>query len=157
LAGSAALAATVLAGGLARAADPAPPPPVPGSPGLYTSAQTLADGLTQAKKKNTDLATSNLGLTQTYSIHQVYRGKAAPPAIHPGWTELHFVLDGSATFVTGGSIKGTGPTAVVEGGTSQKIAKGDAVIVPPNTPHWYQSVDGSITYLEVRFVSPTAP
>ena len=36
------------------------------------------------------------------------------------------------------------------------MQKGDAVIVPPNTPHWYNQDDGSLTYLEVRFIAPTA-
>ena len=34
------------------------------------------------------------------------------------------------------------------------MVKGDVIIVPPNTPHWYQDVEGTITYLEVRFVAP---
>jgi hypothetical protein len=25
------------------------------------------------------------------------------------------------------------------------------VLIPANTPHWYKDVNGSITYLEVRF------
>jgi mannose-6-phosphate isomerase-like protein (cupin superfamily) len=73
-----------------------------------------------------------------------------------GWTELHFILDGSATFTTGGKIIGSGGGAIIEGGVSRKVQKGDAVIVPPNTPHWYNQVDGSLTYLEVRFIAPTA-
>jgi mannose-6-phosphate isomerase-like protein (cupin superfamily) len=138
------------------AAD-APPPPAPGSPGLFVSAKNLAEGLEEAKKKNPGLAVATVGVSTQYSIHQVFRGTSGPPAVHKGFTELHYVLDGGATFVTGGTLKGTGPTAVIEGGVTQKIAKGDAVIVPPDTPHWYQAVDGSITYLEVRFVAPPAP
>ena len=32
--------------------------------------------------------------------------------------------------------------------------KGDAVLIPENTPHWYSEVDGEIAYLEVRFSVP---
>ena len=139
---------------LADAADPPAAPP-PGSPGLFVGAAPLAAALDAAKAKSTDLALASVGVTNQYSIHEVYRGKSAPPAVHPGWTELHFILEGSATFVTGGTNKGSGPGAIIEGGVSQKIAKGDAVIVPANTPHWYQTVDGSVTYLEVRFRAPS--
>ena len=140
----------------ASAAD-APPPPPPGSPGLFVSARTLADAIAEAKQKNPSLAVATVGVSTQYSIHQVFRGASGPPAVHKGFTELHYVLDGGATFVTGGTLKGNGPTAVIEGGVSQKIAKGDAVIVPPDTPHWYQAVDGSVTYLEVRFVTSPPP
>jgi quercetin dioxygenase-like cupin family protein len=35
------------------------------------------------------------------------------------------------------------------------VQKGDAVIIPPETPHWYTKVDrGGLTYLEVRFATP---
>jgi mannose-6-phosphate isomerase-like protein (cupin superfamily) len=102
-----------------------------------------------------------MAITDQYSINEVHRSKpTAPPAIHPGWTELHLVLDGSATFVTGGRIAAAQGTngSVIEGGVSQKLEKGDAVVVPPNTAHWYQQIDnGGITVIEVRFVAPVPP
>jgi quercetin dioxygenase-like cupin family protein len=27
----------------------------------------------------------------------------------------------------------------------------DVLVIPAGTPHWYKDVEGSITYLEVRF------
>jgi len=44
--------------------------------------------------------------------------------------------------------------AEIKDGVSRHIAKGDVVVIPENSPHWYKDVDGSITYLEVRFVAP---
>jgi quercetin dioxygenase-like cupin family protein len=38
----------------------------------------------------------------------------------------------------------------------RKVAKGDVVIVPPNTPHWYTDIDGSLDAIEVRFIAPVA-
>jgi mannose-6-phosphate isomerase-like protein (cupin superfamily) len=75
--------------------------------------------------------------------------------VHPDATELHFILEGSATFVTGGKIispAGAGGP-VIEGGMARIVHKGDAIIVPPDTPHWYRHVDGALTYLEVRFAT----
>jgi mannose-6-phosphate isomerase-like protein (cupin superfamily) len=133
-----------------------PPAPPPGSAATYASGQDIADKLAAAMAAPSDPALSAIGVTDQYSIHEVHRSKAAPPAIHVGWTELHFILGGSATFTTGGKITGSAGGATIEGGVSRKVQKGDAVIVPPNTPHWYNQVDGSLTYLEVRFIAPTA-
>jgi mannose-6-phosphate isomerase-like protein (cupin superfamily) len=138
------------------AAPPAPPAPPPGSAATYASRLEIADRLTAAVAAPSDPALSPIGVTDQYSIQEVHRGKPAPAAVHVGWTELHFILEGSATFTTGGKIIGSAGGATIEGGVSRKVQKGDAVIVPPNTPHWYNQVDGSLTYLEVRFIAPTA-
>ncbi len=37
---------------------------------------------------------------------------------------------------------------------TQKVAKGDLIIVPADSPHWYSVVGGSVTYLEVRWLAP---
>jgi mannose-6-phosphate isomerase-like protein (cupin superfamily) len=134
----------------------ASPAPAPGSPGLYVTADELAQQLDAAIAKGSDPATASIGVTDQYAIHEVHRGKSGPAAVHPGWTELHFILDGSATFVTGGTMT-PGRAATIEGGVSRKVKKGDAIIVPPNTPHWYSQVDDSMTYLEVRFIAPGSP
>jgi mannose-6-phosphate isomerase-like protein (cupin superfamily) len=132
--------------------------PAPGSPATYVMHRQLADTLKEAIAKPSDPALSEIGVNDQYSIHEVHRGKAGPPALHVGWTELHFILNGSATFVTGGKIipASAGTPSSIEGGVSRHVTKGDAIIVPPNTPHWYQRVDKSMTYLEVRFIAPVA-
>jgi len=142
---------------VASAMEP-PPGPAPGSPGIYNSQADIVAALKASIAKAADPALSTLGNTNEYSIHEVRRAKDGAPAIHPGWTELHFILDGSATFVTGGKINpqvATGPGSI-EGGVSQQVKKGDAIIVPPNTPHAYYHITAPVTYLEVRMVSPSA-
>ena len=49
-----------------------------------------------------------------------------------------------------GATKG-GPGAVIEGGQTRRVTKGDVIFVPSGMPHWYKEVEGRITYLEVRF------
>jgi mannose-6-phosphate isomerase-like protein (cupin superfamily) len=148
-------AAVLIACAVPAAAQRHPPPPAPppGSPATYVASDQIAAALQAAIAKPSDPAASPIGVTDQYSINVVVRGKAAPPTTHPGATELHYILDGSATFVTGGTItKPTGDGAgIIEGGVSRKVHKGDAIIIPAATPHWYNQVDGSITYLEVRF------
>ncbi len=90
-----------------------------------------------------------------YQANVVRRTKAQGPASHEAGTEVHHILEGSGTFVTGGTVvrpTATGAVAKIEGGAGRHVAKGDVVFIPAGMPHWYQEVDGSsITYLEVRF------
>jgi mannose-6-phosphate isomerase-like protein (cupin superfamily) len=150
------------AAGSGRAA-PAPPPPAPaaGSPGNYKVDADLMAVLKRSIETNGDnMATSNIANTDQYSINIVRRAKGAGAIAHQGWTEVHHIIDGSATFVTGGTIvrppagSPAGTVATIEGGVSKHIGKGDVVVIPENSPHWYKDVDGSVTYLEVRFIAP---
>ena len=90
-----------------------------------------------------------------YQINLVRRTKAAGAIAHDVGTEIHSVVDGSATFVTGGTIvrpaDGGRGGGTIQSGESRKVSAGDIVLVPPKTPHWYQDVQGTVTYLEIRF------
>jgi mannose-6-phosphate isomerase-like protein (cupin superfamily) len=136
----------------AALAQTAPLPP-PGGPGVYKDGAQLAAALAAAAKANPALGISPILVTERYSLLEVRRGAAGPPASHPGWTELHYILDGSATLVTGGKLvpAAGGAPAHIEGGTSQRISKGDAIVVPPGAPHQYAGVDGAVVTLEIRF------
>jgi mannose-6-phosphate isomerase-like protein (cupin superfamily) len=68
-----------------------------------------------------------------------------------------YIVNGSATLVTGGTLvdgKTTRPEQMVgtsvNGGTSQKISKGDVIVVPAGTPHWFQEVNGTVDYYTVK-------
>ena len=82
----------------------------------------------------------------------------------PGEVELHekdsdiiYVLKGSATFVTGGTlldgkkvaeneIRGTKLNA----GAPQTLAAGDVIVVPAGTPHWFKEVQAPFLYYTVK-------
>src|SRR5262249_43940084 len=89
-----------------------------------------------------------------YQSNIVRRTKAQGGGAHEGWTEIHHILQGSGTFVTGGTIP---PGRGAEGSTTQGGARppasgGDVVLIPAGLPHWYKTVDaGGITYVETRF------
>ena len=145
-------------------ATPPPPPAAPaaGSAGTYKTDTDLMTVLKQSiDRVGNAMATSNVANTDQYSINVVHRTNGAGAIAHPGWTEVHHIIDGGATFVTGGTIvrppagSPAGTVASIEGGVSKHIAKGDVVIIPENSAHWYKDVDaGGITYLEVRFLAP---
>src|SRR5215467_7808174 len=135
-----------------------PPAPSPGSAGIYKSDAEL----TVALKKAIAAADGNQWLspianTDQYRINIVHREKAAGALVHEGNTELHYIIEGSGIIVTGGTIvRGTGGTggATIQGGETHAVKKGDVILVPSGSAHWYKEVTTPITYLEVRFVAP---
>jgi mannose-6-phosphate isomerase-like protein (cupin superfamily) len=70
-------------------------------------------------------------------------------------TEVYQIVDGAGTFVTGGTFADANDrTAGIRGGEAHRVAKGDFIVIPPGTPHWFREIEGSITYLEARFPEP---
>lgn len=74
-------------------------------------------------------------------------------------TEIYYILDGNATLVTGGTLpdpkplrgsKTTLQSTRIEGGVSRHVSKGDVIIIPGRTPHWFSSQDGDLRYLIFR-------
>lgn len=92
-----------------------------------------------------------------YKIHASRRERAGDAEVHELETDVIYVLSGSATFVTGGTITGGRVTApheirgpAIEGGDVRTIAPGDVVVVPAGTPHWFQAVQGPVLYYVVK-------
>ncbi len=143
----------------ARPTAPAPAPaPPPGSAGIFKSNVDLQAVLKKAIDGSSDMATSAVALTDQYRVNIVHRPKPNGAIAHPGNTELHYIMEGSGTVVTGGTIVrapgAQASAARIEGGESRRVTKGDIIIIPAGSPHMYSDVNGTITYLEVRFVAP---
>jgi glc operon protein GlcG len=95
--------------------------------------------------------------TRNYMVHASRRDKAGMAEVHVKDADIIYVLDGSATFVTGGTVidgKTTEPDeirgAAINGGDTRAIAKGDVIIVPNGTPHWFKEVPGPLRYYVVK-------
>src|SRR5215471_6762514 len=147
------------AGGRGRGAAPeVPPAPPAGSAGTYKSGVELMDILKKNMSPTGEMTTSAVSNTDQYRINVVHRSKPAGAIAHAGNTELHYIIEGSATVVTGGTITrpaaGSNELASIEGGVTKHVTKGDVVIIPENSAHWYKEIDGQITYLEVRWLAP---
>jgi mannose-6-phosphate isomerase-like protein (cupin superfamily) len=128
------------------------------APATYMSEAELMTTLKEAAKSAPAMHTAPVKNADRYRINLVQRTTAAGAIAHPEGTEVHHIVDGGGTLVTGGTIVrpttagGRGsPGATIEGGVSRHVAKGDVVLIPAGTPHWYKDLDGTITYLEVRF------
>ena len=91
-----------------------------------------------------------------YQINVVHRTTPQGAIAHQVGSEIHSIMDGSGTLVTGGTLvrpSGGGAQAPgrIEGGLRQHVQKGDVVLCAAQTPHWYEQIDGTISYLEIRF------
>ncbi len=92
-----------------------------------------------------------------YRIVTGRRVKPGEVEIHALDTDLIYVVSGSATLVTGGTAidpRTTGPNEVraktSQGGKAYQLAKGDVIIVPKGTPHWFERVSGTFDYLTIK-------
>jgi uncharacterized protein GlcG (DUF336 family)/mannose-6-phosphate isomerase-like protein (cupin superfamily) len=95
-----------------------------------------------------------------YKVHASRREAPGMAEIHVRDTDIIYVLDGAATFVTGGTAidgKTTAPDEIrgstIQGGDARRIARGDVVIVPNGTPHQFRDVKGPLTYYVVKVTS----
>ena len=135
---------------LAAAAAAADTPPA----AVYKTGAELTAGL-KSSAANTEMLTSEVQNTDRHRINIVRRTKAAGAVAHDGFAELHHIVDGSGTLVTGGTIAraadGRSGSATIQNGFSRHVAKGDVILIPSGMPHWYKDLDGTITYLEVRW------
>lgn len=61
------------------------------------------------------------------------------PEVHEDHWHIFYVLEGDATFVTGGKWVGK----VIEGGRTVKLEKGSIIVVPSGIPHWFKDVPHS--------------
>jgi len=140
------------------AASSATPAPPPGSAGIYKSDAELTATLKKAiAAANGSQSSSPIANTDQYRINIVHREKAAGALAHEGNTELHYIIEGTGVVVAGGTIiRGTDGinSATIQGGETHAVKKGDVIIVPAGSAHWYKEVTTPITYLEVRFVAP---
>jgi glc operon protein GlcG len=94
---------------------------------------------------------------RNYMVHASRRDKAGMAEVHLRDADIIYVLDGAATFVTGGTlVDGTATEAgeirgrAIAGGDTRRLAKGDVIIVPNGTPHWFQDVASPLTYYVVK-------
>lgn len=92
-----------------------------------------------------------------YKVHASRRDAPGEAEVHLWETDVIYVLDGAATFVTGGTVtdpKESEPGqirgAALKGGTEHHLAKGDVIVVPHHEPHWFKEVEAPFLYFVVK-------
>jgi glc operon protein GlcG len=92
-----------------------------------------------------------------YKVHASRRTEPGVAEVHTRDTDIIYVLEGSATLVTGGTVvegKTTAPDEIrgkeISGGETRSINPGDVIIVPAGVPHWFKEVKGPVLYYVVK-------
>ena len=75
------------------------------------------------------------------------RRGAGEVEVHEKTNHVFIIVEGEATFITGGTLvnaRDTAPgqrrAASVEGGETHHLTKGDVITIPAKTPHWFKEV-----------------
>ena len=154
---------------LARQPEPKPTPQAAAQSSAkptktFTSAADLAALIAKAKserKEGQPIVTGPIVELGSYDGHLEYRASVGNAAVHEKEAELFYVIDGSATLTTGGKLvneKRTDATnlsgSAIQGGTPRNIAKGDWILVPENTPHWFSPINGVLELFSMHVPRP---
>ncbi len=148
--------ANALMGGAATTANPT------SSSTKDSSTQTAQAAIFIDSKKVATAFAKGMPLLETagYKVHASRRVDPGQAEIHTLDTDVIYVVDGSATLVTGGKAidaKTIAPNEIrgsrIEGGEEHHITKGDAIIIPNGVPHQFTSVTGELHYFVCK---PTA-
>jgi mannose-6-phosphate isomerase-like protein (cupin superfamily) len=121
--------------------------------GVYMSAADVAAAVGKLPKNPlASVPVFKMGPFNVNVEHRLGTPAAAQAAsVHDKDAELFYMIDGTATLVTGGKlVDGTKDGdnwrgKAIDGGTSKKMSKGDFMLVPAGVPHWFTDINGQIT------------
>ena len=122
--------------------------------------QAFIDALPRDAVSDRPIRTVEVTGDYRVGVYGVYRPQEFPGGANlhrVNTTEIYYMLSGTATLVTGGTItepadanpswqRGSG----IEGGASRRVGPGDVIIIPGHTPHWFSELDSDIEYLIFR-------
>ena len=135
-----------------------PPPPAK----LFAGSADVTAMIAKAKaERKPDQANFVQPIVQLapYNANLEYRaaGVNAPASVHEREAEMFLVVEGSGTLVTGGTLRDEKRTnaenltgSAIEGGTPRRVAKGDWVMVPEKTAHWFTQIDGALVLMSIH-------
>ena len=113
-----------------------------------------------AKQVSTSFSTGAAlldGSDRNYMVHTSRRDKPGLAEIHTLDTDIIYVMEGTATIVTGGTAvdaKEIAPNEIrgsrIDGGVTRQLSKGQVIIVPNNTAHWFKEVNGEFLYYTIK-------
>ena len=114
-----------------------------------------ADKVSQTFSKGATLYNGNP--ERNYRVQTFHRDKPGEVEVHTKDTDVFYMLEGSATFASGGAMVGgkdTAPNEIrgtsMDGGVVRQVGKGDVIIIPANVTHWWKEVQQPITYFGVK-------
>ena len=94
---------------------------------------------------------------RNYMVHASRREGPGIVEVHTKDADILYVLKGSATIVTGGTMVDGKPIAADEirgreitGGETRQLVPGDVMIIPNGVPHWFKDVQAPFLYYVVK-------
>ena len=146
--------ANALMGSAAHTEMPLPGTPPPATAAIFIDSKKVAAAFVKGMP---------LLETAGYKVHASRRVEPGQAEIHTLDTDVIYVVNGSATLVTGGKAidtKTIAPNEIrgskIEGGEEHRITKGDAIIIPNGVPHQFTSVTGELHYFVCKPTSVAA-
>jgi quercetin dioxygenase-like cupin family protein len=93
-----------------------------------------------------------------YVVMTASRNKPGEVEIHTRYTDVFYVVDGTATIQVDGTMVGVKPGtdpdeprgASMEGGETHELSQGDVIVIPAGVPHWINKVPGTFHYFVVK-------
>jgi uncharacterized protein GlcG (DUF336 family) len=84
--------------------------------------------------------------SRSYKIDAGRRDAPGDPELHEREVDVMRVVDGTATIVTGGEIRGDR----IEGGEERRLSEGDVLAIPSGVPHQFVEVSDPFLYFVVK-------
>ena len=130
--------------------------------------QAMVQKTAAAKVSDQQIRVVSINGEYNVGVGVVHRAKTEPGSPgngieHSQITEVYHFISGNATLMTGGKLVDEKRTnaenlsgTAIEGGTSRSVAKGDFIIVPENTPHWFSAINGTVVLMTLHVPRPVA-
>ena len=95
-----------------------------------------------------------------FMVQGSHRDKAGNAELHVKETDVLYIIEGTATFVTGGTMIGKHESRAnqmigtgIEGGQTFQLKKGDVITIEAGVPHWFKETSG-VSYYVVKVKKP---
>ena len=132
---------------------------------LKRASGRVVNAVADQQVRAADVGKSHVDIGVVYRAGTQAEGSAV--AEHDLVSEVYYILDGSATLVTGSDIVGLKPRpsdnpavrmlngpggngSSIRNGATYRLKPGDAIIIPAGVGHWFTKVDDHIRYLMIR-------
>jgi glc operon protein GlcG len=132
--------------------------------GVFVGAQSTGAGTVYVDADKVAAAIAkggNLVTASDLTVLGAHRDQAGQVEVHDKETDVIYIIEGDGTFVTGGKMVGGKQSrpnqwlgSDITGGESRSLHKGDIIVVPAGTPHWFKQVPKSVNYLVVKALKP---
>lgn len=132
--------------------------------GLHAADEPAATYVDHAKVAETFAKGGALAQGSDFTASVARRAGPGQVEVHEKETDIFYITEGEATFVTGGTMVGGKQSRPaqwvgtdIQGGVTHHLTKGDIVTIPAGVPHWFKEVKSPILYYLYYMVKVIRP